>query len=136
MEWVAAAMAVVGGISSIIGGNKAKHASKRASREEARLEGIVTGQKIRELFAEERQLHGDTIGAAAGSGVDVGFGSVLDVLSEQASTFERTRDVTRQVGASKASVALQRGSMIGNLYQSQGISSAFQSFGQALGYIG
>ena len=118
MAWpavVGAVFAGLGAISSIIGGNKASHAARRAGREEARLEGLVTAEKIRNLEVDERVMRGETRAQVAGSGVKVGEGSPLQILAEQARSFAAERKITGEVGASKAGLAITR---------ARGVSSA------------
>jgi hypothetical protein len=121
---------VLGGvsvISSIVGGNKARHAAEDQAKEEARLEGLVTGEKIRKLGLEETQLRGATIAAVAGSGVKTDVGSPLMVLAEQAAEFKREKSIIEKVGASRAAAALTHGSNIGKQAQYQGYSQAASS---------
>jgi hypothetical protein len=128
MPWVQVGIAAVGAISSLIGGSKAEKAAKRQAREEARLEGIVTGEKLRKLRIEEQITKGQTIAAGAASGVDVRRGSVAMILAEQQREFTRERHITEQVGASRAANIRQQGAAIGAQARYQGISGVFQSF--------
>ncbi|RKX24544.1 MAG: hypothetical protein DRP45_07970 [Candidatus Zixiibacteriota bacterium] len=140
MGYVAAAMAVIGGVSSILGARSAKEDARLAANEEARLEGIVTDSKVTGLQAEQRQLRGETISRAAGSGVNTQVGSPLQLLAEQAREFGREIRTVKQAGATRAAQAQTRGAMVGNqaMYQGFGqaassMSNAFSLFAQAKG---
>ncbi len=109
---------------SLSGARKAENAAKRASAEEARLEGIVTEEKLRQMVIEEATVRGETIGMAAASGVEVGKGSVIDILAEQAYNFTRERAAVKSAGATRASNALSRGSMAAQQARYEGISTA------------
>lgn len=109
---------------SLSGAKKAERAAKSQAAEEARLEGIVTEEKLRQMNIEEMVTRGETIAAAAASGVEVGKGSVLDILSEQAYNFQRERGAVKSAGATRASNALARGSMAASQARYQGISTA------------
>lgn len=131
LTWVAVGSAVLGGLSSLFGGRSAEKAAKRQAREEARLEGIVTLEKVRKLFIEERITRGQTEAAAAASGVDVRRGSVAQILAEQATEFARETGFTREVGASRAANIRQQGAAIGAQARYQGISGFFGAIGSA-----
>lgn len=124
MEWVAAAIAGIGVISSIIGGNKARSDAKDAAAREAAAEEKVTAEKLRQLFREEDVMRGQTLAAVAGSGVRTDRGSPLKVLAEQQAEFIRERLITKQVGATRAQAALAQGSAIGRQAKYQGYSQA------------
>lgn len=139
MPWPAVAGAVlagIGAISSILGGNKASHAAKRAGREEARLEGLVTAEKIRNLGIDERVMRGETRAQVAGSGVKVGEGSPLQVLAEQARSFAAERKITSEVGASKADLALTRARGVASAARYGSYANAANQFGQMFSLLG
>ena len=122
-----AVTAAVGVVSSFLGAKKAESAAKKAAREEARLEGLVTTEKIRQLKVEERRMAGETRAGFAGpGGVRVDVGSPIAVLAEQAREFQRERGIVSQVGASKAAVALQRGQNIADQARFGGFAQAAQ----------
>lgn len=125
--------------TSLIGGRKAEKAAKAQAAEEARLEGIVTDEKLRQMDIERDVVRGETIAQAAASGVEVapgmqdlfdqyggvyGKGSVLDILSEQAVNFDREREAVVGAGATRAANALTRGSMAATQARYEGISTA------------
>ena len=123
MQWVAAAMAVISAVGSIVGGIKGGKSAGAAGRAEARAEGDITSAKLEDLFAEERNMRGQTLAGAAGANVKVDKGSPVEILAEQARTFERERQITAKVGASRASITKQRGEMLGKQIAYQGIST-------------
>jgi hypothetical protein len=133
---VGAVFAGIGALSSIMGGRKADRDAKRAAAEEARLEGLVTREKVRQIGVEERVMRGDTIAAVAGSGVKAGEGSPLQILAEQAREFGRQRSIVSEVGATKAAAALTRGSMIGQQARYQSYSTASNQFAQMFSLLG
>lgn len=133
---IAAGLSILGSISSIFGGKSAKKDAERQGEEEARLEGLVTDERLRQLGKEEKALAGTTIAAAAGSGVKVGTGSPLEILAEQASEFAFERLITERVGASKAKLALDRGRSVGSRAQSQSYAQAIQGFSSAFQILG
>lgn len=124
MPYVMAAMTAISIISNLTGAKAAKKSAAEQADEEARLEGIVTDAKLTTLDREERQLRGDTIGAAAGSNIKVDTGSPLQILKEQAKTFADEKRVVKQAGASRAAQAQTRGRMVGQQAMYQGIGQA------------
>ena len=128
--------AVLGGALSFSGSKSAKKAARRAAAEQARQEKVVTEERIRQLYQEERSLSGRTRAISAGSGAVVGQGSILQILAEQASEFERERRITRSVGASRVKASLDQGKAIGDQAFYSGLGNLFQGIGSAvnLGY--
>jgi len=132
----------VGLISSFIGSKKAAKAAKKQSEEEARLEGIVTQEKIRQLGVDERTLFGETVAGQAGSGVmgmqanlgqsQVMAGSPQVVLDEQAKSFAQEKNIVGQVGASKAAAALTRGKNVADAYRWSGYANVASSVSNIL----
>jgi hypothetical protein len=121
---------------TLMGGKKAKKGAKEAAKTQAQQEIELTLAKIEDLKLEERNLRGQTIASAAGSGVKVGSGSPLQVLAEQARNFQRERQTVAKVGATNASVITKRGKLVGQqaAYQSygavaKGLGDAFKLFG-------
>ncbi len=116
------ALQSLGMISDFLGSRKAAKAAERAAKKEAVAEAKVTAERLRQLEKEERSLAGTTRAVAAGSGVKANIGSPLELLAEQASEFSYEKQIVRQVGATKAASALQRGRDIGDAvkYQSYG----------------
>lgn len=127
MEWAAAAMAVISTFSSLYGGSAASKAAKKAGKEEARLESVVTQAKITDLFKEEEVLRGQTVAATAGAGVKVDRGSPLTILAEQAREFARERMTVAKAGATRATAAQTRGRNVGRAATYQGVSQAASS---------
>jgi hypothetical protein len=149
-EWWQIAAAALGAVTSLVAGNKAASAARKQSREEARLEGIVTAEKVRQLQVQEVITKGETIGGYAGSRVKVNqganfeqragdtrgvSGSPLVILAEQQRQFARERHVTRQAGASRTSQALQRGGAIADQYKYQGYSGGLTNLAQMFSLI-
>ena len=126
MEYVAAAMAIIGAASSIMGGLKSKSSAEKAADKETYLEGVVTDAKVRSLRKEERTLAGDTRAAAAGSGVLADVGSPLDILKEQAMTFQREINTVKTAGATRSAQSQTRGRMAGRAAMYQGLSQGAQ----------
>ena len=131
-----AVTSAIGVIGSFLGASKASKRAKKAAKEEARLEGIVTTEKLRQLTVEQRVTEGEQIAAYAASGVKapivegkgdyVGMspGSPLDIIEEQKREFGFQRKVVADVGATKAGQALQAGRDTANAYKWQGYSNA------------
>jgi hypothetical protein len=124
----------IGIISSFLGSKKASKAAKKQSEEEARLEKLVTDERIRELGREERQLYGETVAGYAGGGVLSSFGTMSDVsretigspasvLAEQTAEFQREISITQKVGASKVAQSLASGKAVASAYKFQGYSN-------------
>lgn len=130
----AAAIGAVGLISSFISSRKGSKGAKKAAREEARLEGLTTQERLRQLDIEERAMYGQTLAGYAGSGVQavapglgqaqVQSGSPQAVLSEQAKEFGYQKQITEQVGATKVAQSLARGKNVAEQYKWQGYSNA------------
>jgi len=135
MQWVALAFSLLDIGIGLAGGASAKKNAREAAAEEARLEGIVTEAKLRDLKAEERHMMGKTVAASAGSNVKADRGSPLQILMEQAREFAREKKVVAEAGASRAAQAKTRGSMIGDqaMYAAygnavKGLANAFSLF--------
>jgi len=127
MQFVAAAVGVLGLLSQLGGGAAAKKDAAKAAANEAKLEGIVTQSKVAGLEAEQRQMASSTKAMAAGSGVSATTGSPLQILAEQAREFGREIMTVRKAGASRAAQAQTRGRMTGNQAMYQGFSQAASS---------
>lgn len=121
---VAGVIGVAGIATSLSGSAKAAKAAKGAAANEARLEGIVTEEKLRQMVIEEEDIRGQTIADAAASGIEVGKGSVTDILAEQAYNFTRERAAVKGAGATRAANALTRGSMAAQQARYEGIGTA------------
>jgi hypothetical protein len=137
MSWVAVGVGVAGLISTFIASKKGSSAAKKQSKEEARLEGLVTQEKIRTLGIDERTLYGETLSGYAGGGVlgiqpnlgatNVAAGSPQSVLSEQKKSFAAERDIVGKVGASKAAASLTRGKNLADQYRWSGYANVASS---------
>jgi hypothetical protein len=127
MEYVAAAMAIIGVVTSLTGAAEAKEDAAAAAAKEAGLEGIVTEAKIKSLETEERILRGKTLASAAGSNIKVDRGSPLQILTEQARTFADEKRTIARAGASRAALAQTRGRMVGNQAMYAGLGAAAAS---------
>ena len=119
----AIASTAISTITGFLGSKKAAKSAKKQAAEEARLEGIVTDEKIRRLDIEERAMAGETRAAYAGSGVLTGSPSPQTVLQEQAREFQKQRDVTKEAGASKVASALGQGSATADYYRYSGYAN-------------
>ena len=119
------------GLVSIFGANKEASAAKAAAKGQAALEQRVTQEKVYNLEQEERQLAGTTRAAAAGSGVKADRGSPLTILAEQARTFGREKAFTKEVGAEKAGLAIQRGQNVASAARYRGAANALSAFAQS-----
>ena len=149
MDPITGAMLVtstLGLISNFLGSKKASSAAKQQAAEEARLEGLVTDEKLRQLRIDERTMYGQTLAGYASGGVLANAptlegtnmnrllgttgsaapqtGSVQTTLSEQAKTFQEQRDITATVGASKVAQSLQRGQNVAEAYKWGGFANA------------
>jgi hypothetical protein len=140
------ALGVVGLISNFVGSKKAAKAAKEQGTEEARLEGLVTDEKLRQLRIDERTVYGQTVAGYAAGGVQAvapaleeqsfnrllgtknsvapQSGSPQVILDEQAKTFQSERDITATVGASKVAQSLQHGKNVAQAYKWGGYSNA------------
>jgi hypothetical protein len=153
MAWPAVAavgIAAAGLVMDFVGSKKASKAAKKEGAEQARLEGLVTDEKLRNLRTEQRSMYGETLAGYAGGGVlarapslesnltlgdsfggagayggsdSVMTGSPGSVINEQALSFAKQRDITRKVGATKAQQALTRGSNIADQYRYSGYAN-------------
>jgi hypothetical protein len=119
-------MQALGMISDFVGGRKAASAAKKAAKRQAVDERALTKERLRQLDVEERTMAGDTRARAAGSHVKAGQGSPLEVLAEQAREFAREKQITKDVGASKAASALQRGHDVGQVAKYKSYSNMAQ----------
>lgn len=120
---VSVGISALGMISDFLGGKKASSAAKKAARKEAAAEGAVTVERLRQLEVEERATAGATRAGYAGGGVKADRGSPLQILAEQAKEFAYEKQITAQVGATKAASAMQRGRDVGNAVKYQSYSN-------------
>ena len=147
MAWplIAAAVgtAAVGIITDFMGAKKAGKAAKKQAAEEARIEGLTTDERIRQIGKEERDMYGQTIAGYAGGGVLSSFGTMADVpretigsaspvLAEQAQEFAFERKITEETGASNVSQSLARGKALASQYKYQSYSNAANSISKIL----
>ena len=117
MNWVQAAIAIVGSVADRIKTNKQAHAAERQAETEARIEERITSEKLLNLRTEERTLSGETKARAAASGVRVNQGSPMEILAEQAATFAREREFVSEVGGEKSALITQRGKDLASAYK-------------------
>ncbi len=115
---------VIGAAFGLSGASKAAKAADRAGKREAKLEGLVTDERLRQIDREEMLMREDTIARTAGSGVLVGSQSSLEVLADQASEFRKEYRITREAGATRSRAALEGGRATAQQYKYQGYSSA------------
>lgn len=127
MPWLLIAGAAV----SLIGGISARNEAQDAADEEARLEGVVTAEKLRQMTVEEQIERSRTRAGYAASGVDVTVGSPLQVLSNQAAEYGRLRRGVAQAGATRAGQAQLRGQMTGDRALWGGVGNALNILGSA-----
>ena len=138
-------VAAVGIISGFLGAKKAGKAAKEQAAEEARIEGLTTKERIRQIGKEERDMYGQTIAGYTGGGVLASFGSMergdvpretigsaSPVLAEQAQEFAFERQITQETGASNVSQSLARGKSLANQYKYQSYSNAANSISKIL----
>ena len=129
-----AVIGAVGLISGFLSSRKAASSAKKEAKEQARLEGLVTQEKIRTLGIDERTLYGQTVSGYARGGVQaVGptlgggalpqTGTPQTVLGEQAREFAYQKDITQKVGATKAQAALTRGQNVADAYRWSGYAN-------------
>jgi len=116
-------IAALGLISGFLGSKKQEKAAKKAGKADELAEKKVTTERIRQLGVQEGVVRGETIAATAASGVRVGQDSPLMILAEQAKEFAHERRITKEVGATKAAAALQRGRDVGNAVRYQSYSN-------------
>jgi len=119
------------GAVSLFGAKSAASDAKKAGKAQAAQEQLATQEKVFQLHKQERTMAGQTRAAAAGSGVQADKGSVVDVIAEQAATFERERQYTQKMGASRASSAWQRGQDTASAQMYQGWGSMLAAIGNA-----
>ena len=134
VEIAGAVIGAVGLISGFLGRRKAASSAKKEAKEQARLEGLVTQEKIRTLGIDERTLYGETVSGYARGGVQaVGptlgggalpqTGTPQTVLGEQSREFAYQKDITQKVGATKAQAALTRGKNVADAYRWSGYAN-------------
>ena len=120
-EWVAAGAAVVGAVSGVSAANKA---GKAGDRQEAKI-GRATDEKVRRIEKTRDEFVGQLYTSVAGSNVDVGSRSVLEIRNDSLTEFEFDKAVTREAGADAASYA-----------DAQADAAKWQAYGQAASSIG
>ncbi len=130
---------IAGAIASFIGSKKAAKAARKQGAEEARIEGLITDEKLRELDVQERTMYGETLGQYAGSGVLGTFqgtggnagqpmvGSPKAVLDEQQASFAAERSITKEVGASNVAQTLMGAKALSDQYRYSGYANVASS---------
>lgn len=134
LEWVAAGASIVGGVSSIIGGNKAKRAAKEAGKANARLIRAETNEQLRRTRREFDMMRGQTRALIGASGVRF-EGTPMRYLEDMKQEQDKQLTYTEIAGKKRARAARMQGSYIGQSAQMQGLTAGFQAFGGAAGYI-
>ena len=129
----AAVATVAGAVISYQGSRKAGKAAEAAGQAEAETERAVTQERLRQIEREEMLLREQTIAGTAGQNIKVDSRSALEVLADQASEFRREREITTEVGASKAQASLTRASALATQYKYQGYSALFSGLTGAAG---
>lgn len=149
MSWVATAIVASTVISagvSYASSKKGASAAKKQGKEEARMEGLLTDEKVRRLDIDERTLRGETLAGYTGGGVlsmmpgmgdsNVMSGSPKSVLGEQAKEFAAEKSITKKAGASNVQQSLMGSRAVADQYRYSGyanvassISSLLTSFG-------
>ena len=123
-----AVLGTIGLISGFIGSKKASKAAKEESKEQARLEGLLTDEQLRRIGIDQRNMYGETLAGYASGGVQataptlagdarLQTGSPQQVIQEQTSEFDKQRQITSDVGATKVSQALTRGQNVADAYK-------------------
>lgn len=119
-ETMAAAAGVVDLGMSLFGASEAK----KAGREAARAEERATRESVRRID-RAREIQTSNVRAQAGaSGVSVSSQSVLEVLDDLATEYERERTFTRSVGASRARTARNQGDAAAMQFYGRSVRSA------------
>ena len=124
-------------ISGFLGSKKASKAAKKQAAEEARIEGLLTTERMRQLDKEEDTAYGQTLAAYAGSGVKAtaGAGTPQQILAEQKEEFGYERQITQDVGASKDAQSLQQGRAADNAYRYQGYANLASGLASMFGQV-
>lgn len=133
------ALSAIGALSSFVGSQRASDAAKRQAKEEARMESLVTREKLRQLNIEERVARGETIAGYAGSGVLATGNPKMTpsvVLAEQANEFLHQKNITSQVGATRAQNALAKGNATATAFRYQGYANTAQQLSSMFTQIG
>ena len=76
-----------------------------------------------------------TVAATAASGVKVGSKSTLEVLADQKAEFAREKEITQEVGASRAQAALKNAALRSRTTKYQGYTAAAQGLTQAFSFL-
>lgn len=139
MAWpiIGAAIGAVGLITSFLGSKKAEKAAKDQSKEEARMEGLLTDEKLRQLDKDERSMFGETVAGYTGGGVlsmmpgtgqsQPMSGSPQNILGEQAREFAAEKKITKEVGASNVKQTLMGGQALADRYRYSGYANVASS---------
>lgn len=133
LEWIAAGSSIVGGISSIIGGQKADKKAREAGRVNARLIQTETNEQLRRTRREFDMMRGQAIAMIGASGVKF-RGTPAAYLMDMKQEQDRQLAYTKMAGRKRARAAEKQGSYVGQNAQMQGLTAGFQAFGGAAGY--
>ena len=133
LEWIAAGSSIVGGISSIIGGQKADKKAREAGRANARLIQTETNEQLRRTRREFDMMRGEAVAMIGASGVKF-RGTPAAYLRDMKQEQDRQLAYTKMAGEKRAKAARKQGSYIGQSARMQGLTAGFQAFGGAASY--
>lgn len=146
MTWVATAIIATTVVSTGLqyaGAKKGEKAAKKQAKEQERIEGILTDERVRELDVRERVQYGQTVAGYAGSGVQArapgmekhqlnsaqAGSSPQAIIQEAAKEFAKERELTKEVGASNALQIKMKGQATADAYRYQGYASLASGIG-------
>ena len=135
MQYVAAGAAVVGAVSSIVGGNKAKKAAKEAGKANARLIQAETAEQLRRTRLQFDKQIGTTRAFIGASGVQLNVGTPQRYVDFMKKEQRAQLDWTEKAGKMRASAAKKQGSYVGGQAFNQGLAGGLAGISSAAGYL-
>lgn len=138
---IAAIGGIASGVSSILGGRKAKKEANRAAEQQrlagieaAKLIGMETEEELRRFDIQTESVL-DT-GTALASASGFGAGSSLDAsVTDLAAKLKKERDWTTSVSEQRQKMAKHTGQINDDAMRSQGRSALYSGIGSGIGNI-
>lgn len=130
LSGVSAAVNLVSGISSYLGGQSAADEAERAAKEQARLDALHTAEAVKRMEYENIRKEALTAARSAASGIG---GATADLyLGEMERIGEEEVNWLRKVGAARFSATIESGRVAGSVARSQAEQALWGGIGSAL----
>ena len=126
---------VVGGFTGETQRDAGKDA-KKLGKKNAEYIRQETSEQVRRLELAQEQVIAKTKGAQAGSGIELGGGTVDTYIAEMKNNFAKELDWLKKSGKSRAAIAKEGGNVANAQAQAAGWGTAAQSISMLVGWYG